>query len=236
MYRIAIVEDESEYQEMFKEYINRFANEKGEILSVDIFADGLEITEDYSARWDAILLDIRMKNQDGMSAARVIREHDKNVAIMFITTLAQYAIYGYEVGALDYVLKPVEYDKFAIRFERLINSVRKENKEYIVLPSEDGKDRVDISKIKYIEVEHHDLFIHVDVIGEDKQYVIRKSISVMEKELDGKGFVRCDNSSIVNLSYVTKVKKDVVEVGNIPISISRARKKKFMEAIAQYNI
>ncbi len=236
VYKIAIVEDEKEYQDMFKAYIERYGKEKGEHFSIDLFEDGLDITEGYSAGWDAILLDIRMKNQDGMSAARLIREHDKDVAIMFITTLAQYAIYGYEVGAMDYVLKPVEYEKFAMRFERLVGNINKDDKEYMMLPSEDGKDRVDIAKIKYIEVDHHDLSIHVDTGNEDKKYVIRKSISVMEKELETKGFVRCGNSSIVNLSYVTRVKKDVVEVGAVPIPISRARKKNFMDAIARYNI
>ncbi len=66
MYRVAIVEDEIEYQDMFGKYIERYATEKGERFSVDIFQDGFEITEGYSAEWDAILLDIRMKNQDGM--------------------------------------------------------------------------------------------------------------------------------------------------------------------------
>ncbi len=205
MYRIAIVEDEKEYQDMFRTYIERYGAEKGEHFSIEIFGDGLDITEGYSAGWDAILLDILMKNQDGMSAARIIREHDNDVAIMFITTLAQYAIYGYEVGAMDYVLKPVEYEKFAMRFERLIGNIDKGCKEYMLLPSEDGKDRVDISRIKFIEVEHHDLFIYVDAGEKEKQYVIRKSITAMEKELEGKSFVRCDNSSIVNLSYVTDI-------------------------------
>lgn len=236
MYRIAIVEDETEFQEMFKAYIDRYAAEKGEQFTVDVFSDGLDITEDYSASWDAILLDIRMKNQDGMSAARVIREHDGDVAIMFITTLAQYAIYGFEVGALDYVLKPVEYEKFAMRFERLLRSIKKDEKEYMMLPSEDGRDRVDISRIKYINVERHDLYIHVDDRGAEKQYVIRKSISAMEKELEGKGFVRSDQSCLINLSYVTKVRKDVAEIDGVPLPISRNRRKSFMDAIARSNI
>ncbi|MCR5101215.1 MAG: response regulator, partial [Butyrivibrio sp.] len=133
MYKIAIVEDEIQYQKMFESYINKYSKEKGEPISISIFNDGLEITENYEPSWDAILLDIRMKNQDGMSAAHVIREHDKDVAIMFITTLAQYAINGYEVGALDYVLKPVEYDKFAMRFERLLGSIKKDDREYMML-------------------------------------------------------------------------------------------------------
>lgn len=57
MYRIAIVEGENEFQEMFKAYIDRYAAEKGEQFTVDVFSDGLDITEDYSASWDAILLD-----------------------------------------------------------------------------------------------------------------------------------------------------------------------------------
>lgn len=236
MYRIAIVEDETEYAEMFASYIARFAEEHGEKITVDRFSDGLEISEEYAPNWDAVLLDIRMKYQDGMSAARVIRAHDPDVALMFITTLAQYAIYGYEVGAVDYVLKPVEYEKFAIRFERLLRSIKRSPEEYLMLPSGDVKDRVEISKIRYISVDHHDLTVSVDDRGKEKRYTVRKSISAMEKALEGKGFVRCDQSAMVNLSYVTKIGKDVLEIDGTPIPVSRARRKSVMDAIAQANL
>ena len=65
--------------------------------------------ENYSGDFDIILMDIQMKYMDGMTAAEQIRKLDSEVIIMFITNMTQYAIRGYEVDALDYVVKPVEY-------------------------------------------------------------------------------------------------------------------------------
>ena len=235
MIRVAIVEDEIRYQQMFEEYIRKYADEKSVDVSVKVFSDGMDISEGYEPVWDVILMDIKMRHQDGMEAARVIRQHDQDVAIMFITTLAQYAIHGYEVGALDYVLKPVEYDKFAMRFDRLLRGINRKEERFIMLPGDDGKDKVEISKIRFIRVDHHNLEINVDSQAGVRNYNIRKSISSIEKELSDNRFVRCDQSVIVNISYITKVKKDTVEVGDIILPVSRAKRKPFMEAIASFN-
>jgi len=228
MIRIAIVEDEQQYRDLFTSYIRRYAAEHKLEISISCFSDGLMITEDYIPQWDIILLDIQMKYQDGMSAARSIREHDQDVAIMFITTLAQYAIQGYEVDAADYVLKPVEYEKFAFRLERMLRRLPDRSDSWILLPTEDGQDKVAISAIDYITVEHHDLQIHV----EDKCYHQRKSISSIEAELPEGVFYRCDNSVIVRLSAVTHIGKDTIEAAGAVLPVSRSRRKGFLAAIA----
>lgn len=232
MYRIAIVEDEEQFQSLFSEYVNRYATENHLEVSVVVFPDGLDLTEEYTAGFDVILMDIQMKHQDGMTAAKLVREHDEDVAIMFITTLAQYALFGYEVGATDYVLKPVEYEKFAFRFGRVLRQVKKKEteNEYLILPTEDGQDRVNLRDVLYMDVDHHYLSIHL----KNKSYRIRQTMGDMEKKLEGKYFVRCDRSIMVNLSAITKIGKDTVEVGDEVLPVSRSRKKAFMEAVMNY--
>lgn len=229
MIRVAIVEDEKEYREMFQNYIERYGIENGMSFDISFFEDGLDITEGYLPTWDVILLDIQMKHQDGMSAAKIIREHDERVAIMFITTLAQYAIMGYEVDATDYVLKPVEYGKFAFRFSRVLRYVDKEEAPSMMLPAGDGSDKVFLSDIMYIQVEHHDLSIYA---RNGATYHLRKSISSMESELEGQHFFRCDQSVIVNLKAITRVDKDCVWISKVVLPVSRSRRKAFMEAIS----
>ena len=107
MIRVAIVEDEAEIREQLMGYVQRYTRQYGTAFEVKTFADGLEILEDYRPAYDLILLDIEMKHLDGMETARRIRELDPDVMLVFITNMAQYAIKGYAVGALDYVLKPV---------------------------------------------------------------------------------------------------------------------------------
>ena len=100
MLRIAIVEDEENYISVLKDYLERYKRESGEQIEVTVYHDGDEIAAFYKAQFDIILMDIEMKFIDGMTAAEEIRKSDASVAIIFITNAPQYAIRGYEVGAL----------------------------------------------------------------------------------------------------------------------------------------
>ena len=82
------------------------------MFELTTFEDGEEIVTDYRAAYDIILLDVQMRHMDGMAAAEAIRKADKDVILIFITNMAQFAIRGYAVDALDYVLKPVPYLPF----------------------------------------------------------------------------------------------------------------------------
>ena len=113
MVKIAIVEDERAYQEQFFAYVKKYEAESGERMEISIFSDGYEIVEKYNASYDIIFLDIQLVVMDGMETAKKIRKLDENVILIFITNMAQYAIQGYEVNALDYVLKPVSYFAFS---------------------------------------------------------------------------------------------------------------------------
>lgn len=112
MIQIAIVEDEEIYVKQLTEYIRKYQTERGRSIKVTVFGDGEDITENYSGGFDIILMDIQMRFMDGMTAAEKIRQMDQKVIIMFITNMIQYAVRGYEVDAMDYVVKPVEYFSF----------------------------------------------------------------------------------------------------------------------------
>src|SRR5699024_8015044 len=125
MIRIAIVEDEESYISILKEYVERYKEESGEQIEVTIYHDGDEIAAFYRAQFDIILMDIEMKFINGMTAAEEIRKVDTAVSIIFITNAPQYAIRGYEVGALDYILKPVSYFIFSQKFGRAVAKIKK---------------------------------------------------------------------------------------------------------------
>ena len=100
MIRIAIVEDEKEYQDTLLSYIKRYREEHFADIATSVFSDGMDLVDDYHGGFDILLMDIKMKHLDGMKAARKIRSMDQAVVIIFITTMAQYAVAGYEVDAL----------------------------------------------------------------------------------------------------------------------------------------
>ena len=137
MTRIAIVEDEAAVREQLAGYVQRYTRQYGTPFEVTEFADGMEILEDYRPQFDIIFLDVEMKHLDGMETARRIRERDGGVLIVFITNMAQYAIRGYAVGALDYVLKPVPYFAFSQQLQKALGQLEKvhfytEKEDFIV--------------------------------------------------------------------------------------------------------
>lgn len=106
--------------------MRQYEKENGEAFDITIYSDGDQIVNKYRSQYDIILMDVEMKFMDGMSAAEEIRKVDTEVVIIFITNMAQYAIRGYAVDALDYVLKPVSYFAFSQRLNRAIGRMKKE--------------------------------------------------------------------------------------------------------------
>ena len=230
MLRIAIVEDEAQCAEQLKEYIQRYGQENGRGFEVLHFSDGSEILQDYQPRYDIILLDIEMPKVTGMEAARAIREQDDNVVLMFITNMAQYAIRGYSVGALDFVMKPVSYYTFQLKFARAIERVVKRRNEEILLALPDRLQRVGVRSIYYVEVQDHMLHYHT----EQGEYVLRGTLQGAEKQLAPYNFAKCNHWYIVNLMHVEQVRKDTVVVAGHELEISRRARGAFLNALTDY--
>lgn len=115
MLKIAVVEDQTEVRESLCQFIRQYAGEQGLQAEVEPFADGAVIAEGYQPGYDIIFLDVEMPRLGGFGAAERIRAVDPDVVLVFVTNMAQYAIKGYEVDALDYVLKPVSYGAFCTK-------------------------------------------------------------------------------------------------------------------------
>ena len=113
MIHIAIVEDEDVWAEKINHYLKKYEIENQIPFHISRFHDGAEIADDYSGGHDIIFMDIEMGLMNGMEAAEQIRTKDEQVIIIFVTNMSQYAIRGYKVNALDYVLKPITYIPFS---------------------------------------------------------------------------------------------------------------------------
>ena len=171
-----------------------------------------------------------MKFLDGMSAARKIRELDQDVIIIFITNMPQYAIQGYKVDALDYVLKPISYFAFSQRIDRALTRVKKKEATYITVAQKGGKKKLNVDKICYVEVRDHDLIYH----STKGDIVTKSSMKEAEDTLGGTKFFRCNRCYLVNLEYVEDFRGNDVTVASDVIQVSRARKKAFMDALNDY--
>ena len=230
MLRIAVVEDDKTYAAQLKEYLVRYGTEKNQKISVALFPDGEDIVTDYSAEFDIILMDVEMTFMDGMTTAERIREKDNEVVIIFITNMPQYAIQGYKVDALDYVLKPISYFAFSQRIDRALTRVKKKEATYINVAQKGGKKKLNVDKICYVEVRDHDLIYH----STKGDIVTKSSMKEAEDTLGGTKFFRCNRCYLVNLEYVEDFRGNDVTVASDVIQVSRARKKAFMDALNDY--
>jgi len=134
MIKIAIVEDEAAVRDQLTDYVRRYTRQYGTEFEVTCFTDGDEILENYRPAFDIIFLDVEMKRLNGMETAQRIRELDDDVLLIFITNMAQYAIKGYSVGALDYVLKPVPYFAFSQQLQKAVNQLARRARHYLAVP------------------------------------------------------------------------------------------------------
>lgn len=231
MIKIAIVEDDITYANQLQEYLHRYHKEYSESFDIRIYCDGDEIVEDYHSQFDIILMDVEMRFMDGMSAAEEIRKKDKDVVIIFITNMPQYAIRGYAVEALDYVLKPVSYFAFSQRLSRAIGRMKKREQKSVIISVKGGNVRLDISSIYYIESQGHDI-IYYTTSGE---YVSSGTMKDSEEVLRPYHFFRGSKWYIINLQQVEGLEDGCARLkGGKIIPLSRGRKKEFMEALAQY--
>lgn len=230
MYRIAVVDDDREFSAKLREYLEQYAKENDETFEIEVFYDGAEILKDYTPRYELILLDIEMPAVNGMEAAQKIREMDESVVLMFITNMAQYAIHGYSVGALDFVMKPISYYPFSMKIKRALKRVQKKEIPTILLTTSDGVKRLKVSRIYYVEIQGHMLHYYT----EEGEFVMRGTLSSVEKMLPSSLFVKCNHWYLVNLMHVTEVRKNTTVVGNFELEVSRRNRAGFLKALAEH--
>lgn len=230
MIRVAIVEDEPLCAQQLQEYLSRYQKSSGESIEAVVYPDGMEAVEQYRPVFDILLLDIEMPRLDGMAAAKEIRRVDPDVMIIFITNMARYAIKGYEVNALDFVLKPISYFAFSLKMDKAVSILQSRRQESLVISTEDGLVRLPVEEILYIEVISHRLQIHT--MGET--FVMTGTLAEMEQRLADSHFARCNKGYLVNLRNITRIKGNTVLVGKDELLISRRRRAEFLLCVTDY--
>lgn len=230
MMHIAIVEDEKKFVEQLEGYIIQYKKERNKDIKVSVFSDGEDIIEGYRCQYDIILMDIQMEFMDGMTAAEKIRQLDNEVVIIFITNMIQYAVRGYEVDALDYVVKPIEYFAFSQKLDKAIERSKKQVEEYLMVSTEDGVRKLAVSDIYYIESQGHQAIYYT----KKGDFSSRAVLKDLENTIKIHGFYRCSKGFLINLKKVDAVNGNECVINGIKIPISRIKRKEFMEKLIHF--
>lgn len=229
--KVAIVEDDERAYQSLKTLLLTNAREKNRDYSISSFKSGEDFLINGNQDYDIVFMDISMPGIDGLETARQMRKKMPDSFLFFVTDLAQYAIKGYEVDAIDYIVKPVIYDHLKIRLDKVVSLLQEKASEpKISIKTEEGLLALKPGDIEYIEIVDHRLYFHT----EKTTYNTYGSLSEIEKILPTSDFVRCNHCYLVNLKYVTSIEKTSVTLKTDTLQISRTKKKAFVEAFTEY--
>ena len=227
MIRIALLEDEDEAANLFDANIKRYSKEYNIEFYVTRFDNAVVFLADYKPVYDIVFMDIMMPDMNGIEAAKKLRSIDRSVLLIFLTNLAQFAIKGYEVDAMDFVVKPISYYGFVLKMQRVMEKLTKMKDVELTVKSDNSVDILRSSQIKYIEVTGHKLVFHTF----DGILTSYGSLKKIESQLADANFARCNSCYLVNLKYVSSVRGYTAVVDGEELQISFPKRKEFVAAL-----
>ena len=228
--RIAIVDDEQAMREQLAEYIKKYADEQHLQPDTCSLPSGDALLQSEDRAFDIIIFDIDMPGTSGLDTARKIRETDENVVILFVTNIAQYAINGYEVDAVDYIIKPVGYYDFAMKFQKAVRRAGRRISDRIVIDTVNGPVGLSTDSIQYVEVMAHYVIYHTA----EQTYRVRASMKEHEDALRPYHFARCHKSYLINLKHLKSISSSDVIVDDLSIPLGRAYKDDLLYEYMKY--
>lgn len=228
---IAVVDDNLNDRKMILDYLSQFFNESGGDYTTSTFEDGVSFLKDYSFSYDFIIFDIDMPQMSGIDTAKELRKKDSNVTIMFVTNMPQYALEGYSVEAVDYVLKPLSYPDFRLKMKKATRYIlRNSVKKITINTTEEGLITVDSSDIYYVESKLHYIYYHT----KKDVYKMRAKLTEVEDILLPYHFARSGGSFLINLAYLEKIDGNEIVVADETLPLSRRMKASLMSAFTKY--
>ena len=230
--RIVACDDEEFFINQLETYSRKYQDETGNIIDYCKFKNGKDLLDDLERHpeTDLFILDIKMPENGGVKIAQEVRKRNKRARIIFLTSIADYVLEGYEIGIIRYWIKPLEYEKFQRIVEDIVNEIRETRQKYIVEHIGGTIEKVPFDNIVYIETRGRKTMVH----KKNGEYESTKTMTAYQEKLD-ENFFRCHAAYIVNLSCIIKI--DGVEIlleNGDTIYASKGKRKTFVEAFYEY--
>ena len=241
MVRIGIVDDEAAARQKLEAAVERFGMQNDLEFWVRTYSSAGAYLADKDSQFDILYLDIDMPGMSGMELAAAIRQTNSSLVIIFCTNLQQFAVNGYEVSALGFLVKPVEWYPFKLYLERALKAIaararlRERPGKRIIVKDGASSCVVDVGGLACVEVRKHNLIYTVldRATGRETTLQSRGSMRDLATELAPHGFARCSASFLVNLSFVTAISGSDVYVGERVLPIGRTYRDSFKREFAR---
>ena len=230
MISIAIVEDSLSDAQRMREHLEKWAKAEGEEVQIFEYSYARDFLTAYKGQFHIIFLDIMLPDRTGLETAKSIRKMDESVIIVFTTSMKQYAINGYEVDALDFMLKPVGYNRCALVMKKCMTRIQR-NTDSIVFHVPGSTYNIDVNEIVYVESCCHSVTYNMRNGQTIKK---RTTLNEVEKLLPESQFSRCSVSFLVNLKYVKGIEGEYAVVNDTRIKLTRSKSRDFRKAFVAY--
>lgn len=230
-YKIAICDDEQDQIEYITSIAASWSAHEGHHCETRAFASAEAFLFEYEAdkAYDILLLDVEMKNINGIELAKRIRKDSSRAEIIFITSHFEFIGEGYEVDALHYLIKPISADKLMQVLTRAAEKLSIEPPS-VVISCEGKTVKLYESDILYVEALLHYIVIHT----KDKEYKIKENISVFENKLSD-DFYHIHRSYLVSLKHITRISRTSVNIGSTELPLSRGKYDDINRAFIEHN-
>lgn len=225
MLKIAVCDDEKDMRNLIVGMTKSFLAKSDISAEITEFRDGESIADEYennNADFSIVLLDIKMKDVNGISVAKTIRSCNKDTLIVFITSSAEYVFKGYEVKAFRYILKTELSHSFNMIMKECIEELDSGNNDSFLFQSGNENITLLYNEILYFESDKRKITVHT----KKQEYCFYKKLDEIQSELSDKDFVRCHQSFIVNARAIKSINRTSLTLKNdteIPISKSRIK-------------
>jgi len=227
-----IVDDEPTAREILETYLQKITT-VNLVKSCKNVKEALEIIS--KSQIDLVLLDINMPEISGLTLARVI---DKKTKVIFTTAYREYAVDGFDIQAVDYLLKPISFDRFLKAINKFFDlpefSIGKDpvvleqsKTDFIFVRSERKMVKINFDEILYIE----SLSDYIKIFTKGKTVITRETISNMEAKLPNSWFLRIHRSFLVGIDKIDTYTNEFVEVNKEELPISRTYKESVLQKL-----
>ena len=233
MFRVAICEDEKVVLDFENSLVNKWAAARGCSLELDsyISAEQFLFESEDKAPYDVLIFDIQMKNMNGMELAKKLRARGCDAVIIFVTGVPDYAIEGYEVGAVRYILKPVKPEVLKQLLDAAYAERQKKTEDYFVLGQGADLERISFEKIVYIEARGHYVFLK----GIDFEREWKAGFAETAAAFEGRGFFCLRRGLMVNLAHVARITRtDCILDDGEALPVARGVYKELNEAFIAF--